>query len=119
MSLGTSETAAGELNPEGIADRTTVGVFFGQAARYGGRPLVHHRDGDAWNVHSWADMKRDVIAVASALIEAGIRPGDSVVLLSENRIEWLYCDLGIQTAGAVTVPIYPGTSHDSIAKIIE
>src|SRR5260221_368655 len=108
MSIGTSgDQAVAELNPEGIAERTTVGVFFSQAAKFGGRPLVHYPDGEAWKVHLWSDMKRDVLAVASALIEAGVKQGDRVILMSENRLEWLYCDFGIQTAGAVTVPILP------------
>ena len=44
MSLRTSDegTAARDLNPESIADRTTVGVFFRQAQRYADRPLVHY-----------------------------------------------------------------------------
>jgi long-chain acyl-CoA synthetase len=107
-----------ELNPEGIADRTTVGVFYTQAARLAGKPLIHYPDGDAWKVHTWSDMKRDALAVASALIDAGVKQGDRVILMSENRLEWLYCDFGIQTAGAVTVPIYPSTSQEVIAKII-
>ena len=118
MSVGTSEAAAGELNPEGIADRTTVGVFFSQAARYGDRPLVHYKIGEAWKVQTWADMKRDVLAVASALVDAGVQPGDSVILMSPNRLEWLYCDLGIQAAGAVTVPIYSGTPSEIAKKIV-
>ncbi|TAN33712.1 long-chain fatty acid--CoA ligase [bacterium] len=97
------------MNPDTIADRTTVGVFFRQAARFGDRPLVHHPDGEAWKVATWADMKRGVLAIASALIDAGVKAGDHVVLISENRVEWLYCDFGIQAAGAVTVPIYSGT----------
>ena len=32
-----------------------------------------------------------------------------VLLMSENRLEWIYCDFAIQAAGAVTVPIYSGT----------
>ena len=108
-----------ELNPEGIADRTTVGVFFSQASRLASRPLVHHHDGNGWKVHTWSDMKRDALAVASALIDAGVKQGDRVILMSENRIEWLYCDFGIQTAGAVTVPIYPATAKAVIEKIIK
>jgi long-chain acyl-CoA synthetase len=107
-----------ELNPEGIADRTTVGVFFSQAARLGGKPLVHYHAGEAWKTHTWTDMKRDVISVASALIDLGVKQGDRVILMAENRLEWLYCDFGIQTAGAVTVPIYPTTSREAIAKIV-
>ena len=109
MSVRTSDAAARDLNPESIADRTTVGVFFRQAARYGDRPLIHHPDGKAWKTVSWADMKGYVLAVASALVEAGVKPGDHVVLMGQNSLEWIYCDFGIQAAGAVAVPIYSGT----------
>ena len=109
MSVRTSDAAARDLNPESIADRTTVGVFFRQAARYGDRPLVHYPDGTAWKAASWADMRRYTLAVASALVEAGVKPGDNVVLMGPNSLEWIYCDFGIQAAGAVAVPIYSGT----------
>jgi long-chain acyl-CoA synthetase len=121
MSIGTSGSPAptAELNPEGIADRTTVGVFFGQAARYGDRPLVHHLAGEKWQTETWSAMKRYVLAVASALVDAGVQQHDRVVLLSENRYEWLISDFAIQSAGAVTVPVYTGTSPDVIQKIVD
>src|SRR6266851_1739049 len=120
MSIGTSGSPpATELNPEGIADRTTVGVFFGQAARYGERPLVHHLVGEKWKTETWADMKRYVLAVASALVDAGVKQGDRVVLLGENRYEWLVSDFGVQAAGGVTVPIYTGTAPEVIQKIVD
>ena len=119
MSLRTSdEAAAGDLNPEAVADRTTVGVFLRQAARLGDRPLVHYPDGKAWKAATWADMKRYTLTVASALVEAGVKPGDHVVLLSPNRLEWLYCDFAIQAAGAVAVPIYSGTVPDVAQTIV-
>ena len=62
-------------------------------------------------------MQRDVLAVASALVEAGVQAGDHVILMSENRLEWLYCDLAIQAAGAITVPIYPNVSDEIAQKI--
>jgi long-chain acyl-CoA synthetase len=95
-----------------------MGVFFRQAARYADRPMIHHRTGAGpWEATTAADLRRDVLAVASALIGAGVQPGDCVILLSENRVEWLYCDWGIQAAGAVTVPIYPN-SPPEMAKTI-
>ena len=44
-------------------------------------------------------------ALASGLIELGIRPGDHVALLSENRWEWPVAQMGIAAAGAVMVPL--------------
>ena len=94
-------------------------MFFRQAAKYGDRALVHHLVDGAWRTHSWNDMRRDVLAVASGLVEAGVQPGDCVVLIGENSLPWLYCDLGIQAAGAITVPIYPNSTPEIAAKIIE
>ncbi len=106
------------MSPDAIADGTTVGVFFRQAARFGDRPLVHYRASEpSWKVATWADMKRSVLAVASALVEAGVKAGDSVVLISENRVEWIYCDIAIQSVGAITVPIYPSSPPELAQKI--
>jgi long-chain acyl-CoA synthetase len=58
-----------------------------------------------------------VLAVASALIAAGVKPRDSVLLISENRVEWVYCDFAIQTIGAVTVPIYPNSPTEMAQTI--
>jgi long-chain acyl-CoA synthetase len=114
MSIRTSDegTADRQLIPDAIADRTTVGVLFRQAARYGERPLFHYPDGKAWKVDTWADMRRCTLAVASALVEAGVQAGDHVLLMGPNSLAWLYCDFGIQAAGAVSVPIYSGTVPD-------
>src|SRR5207302_5716439 len=105
--------------PETINRRTTLGVFFRQAAKYGDRALIHHLKGDAWQVESWNAMRRDILAVASGLIDVGVQPGDCVVLIGENSLEWLYCDFGIQAAGAITVPIYPNSTQEMAAKIIQ
>src|SRR5487761_637586 len=111
MSIRTSDegTADRQLNPDAIADRTTVGVLFRQAARYLDRPLLHFPDGKGWQAVTWAEMRRGTLAVASALVEAGVNAGDHVVLMGPNSLAWLYCDFGIQAAGAISVPIYSGT----------
>ncbi|HSP10763.1 MAG TPA: long-chain fatty acid--CoA ligase [Candidatus Dormibacteraeota bacterium] len=94
-------------------------MLFRQVAKYGDRAMVHHLVGDAWSVKTWAGMKHDVLSVASALLDQGIGAGDRVVLLSENRLEWIYCDFAIQTIGAITVPIYPNSTPEIAQKIVE
>jgi long-chain acyl-CoA synthetase len=39
--------------------------------------------------------------------------------MSENRVEWLIADNGIQTAAAVTVPVYPSSTAETARQIIE
>jgi long-chain acyl-CoA synthetase len=64
-------------------------------------------------------MRRDVLAVASGLIDAGVKTGECVVLIGENSLAWLWCDFAIQAVGAITVPIYPNSTPEIAAKIIE
>ena len=94
--------------PAGVAAIETIpGTFFDQARRLGERDYLRfHRDG-AWKHLSWAETAQRAIRVACALLDAGLQPGERVLLMSPNRPEWLYCDFGIMAAGGVTVPIYP------------
>ena len=96
-----------------------MGVFLRQAEKYGERALIHYRDGSAWKVASWNDARGDVLAVASGLVDAGVRPGDAVILIGENSYEWIFCDFGIQAAGAITVPIYANSTPEIAHKIID
>ena len=55
---------------------------------------------------SYHEAARQVAALADNLKRIGLKPGDPVMLVSENRPEWLIADLGIMAAGCVTVPTY-------------
>ncbi len=86
------------------SDRNLAALHRRQAERLGPRPAVRHKRHGMYRDLSWHDIRADALACAAALIEAGIRAGDRVGLLAENRVEWLIADLGILAAGAVNVP---------------
>src|SRR5919201_344761 len=81
-----------------------------QAERLGSHVAVRHKRDGRFQDLTWSDYRAGALACAAALAEAGIRPGDRVGLLGENRVEWLLADLGILTAGAVSV-----TPHSSLS----
>jgi long-chain acyl-CoA synthetase len=56
--------------------------------------------------------------VAAALLASGLRSGENVAVLAENRPEWVYCHLGIMTAGGVTVGVYPTSAPDQVAYLL-
>jgi long-chain acyl-CoA synthetase len=107
------------VDPEKLAERTTVGLFFRQAARFGDRTLVRFHDGAAWRGASWNRAAELSLRVAARLVREGVRAGDRVAVMAENRVEWLYCDLAIQAVGAVTVPVYPSTPARTAQLIAE
>jgi long-chain acyl-CoA synthetase len=60
-----------------------------------------------------------VRAVALGLSSLGVRKGDRVALLSENRPDWSVVDLAILSLGAVNVPIYTTQAPDQVRFILE
>ncbi|HPF70712.1 MAG TPA: long-chain fatty acid--CoA ligase [Candidatus Krumholzibacteria bacterium] len=71
-----------------------------------------------WEPMASSEALRRVQALRHGLLSLGVKPGDRVALLAENRVEWALTDLGIQAAGAVTVPVYPTLLPDAIGGIL-
>jgi long-chain acyl-CoA synthetase len=83
-----------------------VTMFLTRAREKGGQPFLWSKASGEWVAISYADAARQVAALAGSLKRLGLLPGDRVMLVSENRPEWLIADLGIMAAGCVTVPTY-------------
>ncbi|GGF45599.1 AMP-dependent synthetase [Aliidongia dinghuensis] len=81
-------------------------MFFHWATRKPDRPFLWARDGATWTPLTWAEVARRVRRLAGGLAALGVRPGDRVAVVSENRPEWAIADLAIMCAGAITVPAY-------------
>jgi len=83
-----------------------VTMFLTRAKEKGDAPFLWAKHDGTWEPISWSEAARQVAAFAESLKRIGIGPGDRVMLVSENRPEWLIADLGIMAAGAITVPAY-------------
>ena len=83
-----------------------VAMFFARAAAKGDAPFLWAKREGEWAPTSWAEAARQVAALSTSLSGLGLKPGDRVMLVSENRPEWLISDLAIMAARCVTVPTY-------------
>jgi long-chain acyl-CoA synthetase len=81
-------------------------MFFDQAGRLGEKPFLWAKRDGSYRPLCWAAVARDVRRLARGLQSLGVRRGDRVGLVSENRPEWIIADLAIMSAGAITVPTY-------------
>jgi long-chain acyl-CoA synthetase len=97
--------------------RTVNEVFFGVCQRGSNRVMLQ-REASGWVPISSADLYRSVAGVARALESWGIRKGDRVAILSENRPEWTITDFAILAIGAVTVPVYSTQTAEQTAYIL-
>ena len=60
-----------------------------------------------------------VRALSLGLRELGLGPGDKLIILSENRPEWVMTDFATLCRGALTVPIYTTLVPEQVRYIIE
>ena len=89
-------------------------VFFAATERNLERVMLSRASGK-WLPISSSDLRRNVAGTVHALREWGIRKGDRVAILSENRSEWSTSDFAILLLGAVTVPVYATLTPEQTA----
>jgi len=83
-------------------------LFFTTVDRHSGLPAAFRsKVGGAWVPVTHRQTLERVQAICLGLRELGIKPGDKVALVSENRPEWALADYACLCARAADVPIYP------------
>lgn len=80
---------------------TLPAMFFDQAARLGSRPMLRVKRGGEWVRLSWAEVRDRVVDAARGLAALGVKQGDRVCIVAENRPEWLIADFAIMSLGAI------------------
>ncbi len=98
--------------------QTLPQMFFAKAEELGDKPLFWAKHYDAWQSVSWAQAAADVSALSRGLRSLGVKPGDRVVLVSENRPEWGVADLAIMSVRALTVPAYTTNTIEDHTHIL-
>jgi len=75
------------------------------------------RDG-RWEPVSIESFAQRVRAVEADLVARGVKHGDRVAILSENRLEWAIADQAILAIGGVCVPIYATLPADHVGPLL-
>lgn len=88
---------------------TLCDMFFAQEKKFPDHPLLWTKRDGTFQSESWSDVGTRIRRLSRALIStdgAAIAPGDRVMIVAENRAEWLIADFAIMAAGAISVPCY-------------
>src|ERR1035441_6294067 len=80
--------------------------------------VMLQRQVQGWAPISSTELYRGVVGVARALESWGVRKGDRVAILSENRPEWTITDFAALALGAVTVPVYATQTAEQTAFLL-
>jgi len=93
-------------------------AFFRQAEASAIHPAQWVRIDGEYAPITYSQLSDRISHLASGLMVAGVKPGDRVGLLMENRPEWAIVDYAILSVGAVTLPLYASYRPSDMAYVI-
>lgn len=100
-------------------DHTLCSMWLQRVRQFGDSPAFYEKKGDRFSPISYKKFYEAVRSIALYLLEAGLKRGDHLAILSENRPEWAYVDMACLALGIVDVPVYPTLTPLEVAEILE
>ncbi len=85
----------------------------------GDRPALRHKDLGIWQTWTWADLLREVRALALGLSKLGVKRGDTVGIAGNNRPRLYASMMAAQALGAIPVPVYADAVATEMAYVLD
>ena len=102
-----------------MPDETLPRLLMHNAERLGTKVALREKEFGLWQTVTWRQFGDHVRAFALGLVALGLRRGDTVAIIGDNRPEWLYAELGAQAVGAVSVGIYQDSAPEEVRYILQ
>lgn len=98
---------------------TTIPALFRERVNKSASRIAHHfkRNGK-WEQRTWQEVRQIADEMAMGLIALGVKEKDRVAIFSASRAEWVWADVAIMSAGALSIPIYPSNTPEQAAYIL-
>ncbi len=84
----------------------------------GNRTAIREKDLGIWQVWTWADVLEEVKAFALGLQELGLKAGDKVAIIGDNRPRLYWTMVAAQSLGAIPVPVYQDSVAEEMAFVL-
>lgn len=94
-----------------------VDLLAQMAERHDLAPALCHSERDGFSRVSYREWHERARAAAWRLVQAGVRPGDRVLLAGKNHPDWVIAAFGIAFAGAVLVPLDADVSVETARAV--
>ncbi len=89
------------------------------AAMRGSRPAMREKDYGIWQSWTWAQVADEVRALACGLAVLGLRRGDAVAIVGDNRPRLYWTIAAVQALGGTPVPVYQDSVADEMKFVLD
>jgi len=88
------------------------------ASRFSERPAFRHKDHGIWQTWNWSDSYEEIRAYSIGLKEMGLKNGQKVAIIGQNRpkLYWTFC--AVQAAGGIPVPVYADSVAEEMSYVL-
>ena len=90
-----------------------------QAQRNGEKPAIREKYLGIWQTWTWREVSEEVRALACGLAATGIKRGDKLALIGDNRPRLYWSMSAAQCLGAIPVPMYQDSVADELQFVVE
>jgi long-chain acyl-CoA synthetase len=97
---------------------TVAKMFWAVVRERGAKVAMTHKEHGIWKSISWTEYGRKAQLAGLGLCALGMQPGELATILAESIPEWLFADMGVLGTGGISVGIYPTSSRDQVAYIL-
>ncbi|HXX54363.1 MAG TPA: AMP-binding protein, partial [Thermodesulfovibrionales bacterium] len=94
-----------------------VSIFLDAAEKYPGNTVFAYFD-QSWRKIPYGELLTRTKGIASHLIQEGVKKGDRVAIVLENRYEWCAVYLSILMAGGIAIPIDAQLGANEVANLL-
>ena len=98
---------------------TFPGRLVERARQRGEEIALREKKYGIWQEVTWREYAAHVRAVALGLEGLGLRPGDTVAVISGNRPAWLYVELAAQSIGAIPLGLFVDALPEQVSRVLE
>ncbi len=97
---------------------TVPKLLLHNARQYGSRPAFREKAFGIWQTWTWAQTKDEIEVFAIGLKLLGLKAGETVAIIGDNRphLYWAFC--AAQSLGAIPVPVYQDSVAEEMAYVL-
>ena len=99
--------------------RTVPEILFNTIEKFPQNIALKIKKGESYQSYTYKELGEQVEIMTNALAGLGLKAGDKIAILSNNRPEWPISDFSIFCLGAITVPVYQTLPPNQIEYILK
>ncbi|HEY7726792.1 MAG TPA: long-chain fatty acid--CoA ligase [Anaeromyxobacteraceae bacterium] len=80
---------------------------------------LREKEFGVWQSYTWREYHDHVRDFSLGLVALGLRPGDKLAIIGDNRPEWIWSEIAAQAAGAASVGLYQDSNLNEVAYVID